>query len=62
MEAIVSINDDSKVRLPELLYKNAGSMCDDVVEAIRSKDAEGRDQDLLILNSASIAKRIGAAG
>ena len=62
VEAIISVNNESKVRLPEMLYAEGGGMAEDVVEAIQSKDTEGRDQNLLILNSSSIAKRINAAG
>ncbi|MBK7889575.1 MAG: chemotaxis protein CheW [Bdellovibrionales bacterium] len=62
VEAIISINNEAKVRLPDLLYSNVGSMAEDVVEAIQSKDSSGVNQNLLILNSSSIAKRIKTAG
>ncbi len=62
VEAIISINNEAKVRLPDILYSNVGSMAEDVVEAIQSKDSSGVNQNLLILNSSSIAKRIKTAG
>lgn len=60
VEAIVSISDESKVRIPEMLYAKAGGLSEDVAEAILCEDNLGKEQNMLILNSKSIGARLAA--
>lgn len=62
VESIVSFNDNSKMKLPELLYRDsAGEVAKDLEEAIQYKDDQGSDKSLLILNVDSIARRVNAS-
>ncbi len=58
VEAIVSISEESKIKLPGLLYSGSAGLSEDVVEAIQCKDASGGEQNMLILNSEFIGSRL----
>ncbi len=58
VDAIISIFDGNKVKLPELLYSSSSGMAEDIMEAIQCNDSDGKDYNLLVLNSQAIAERI----
>jgi purine-binding chemotaxis protein CheW len=58
VEAIVSISDANKIKLPEILFKSLNGMSDDVSEAIQCKDTGGKEINMLILKAQSIGSRL----
>lgn len=57
VEAIRTFSDKEKIKLPEILYQGSG-LSEDVAEAVQFREADGKEQTLLIFSPESIAKRV----
>ena len=58
VDSIVSVNEDDKVQLPEILYKGSSAMSHDVKQAIQILSGEQKDETFLILDIMSLSARI----
>lgn len=58
VQSIISISDGEKVKLPELMYREAGESKVDIIEAVQYRTPDDDAKTALILDAKRIAQRV----